>query len=62
MSKTYYFINDNVNPDAIYGNGNPVCIDRAETDRLSGEWECDLMEQMHEASEEEIDQYGKYDS
>jgi len=60
--KRYYFINAGENPDKIYGSGNPVCIDQAEFDRLCKEWNVDLHEQMHEATEEEIAQYGVYDS
>lgn len=58
--KTYY-ICDSENFDNIFGNQYPVCITRTELMRLSTEWECDLMEQFHEASESEIEEYGVYD-
>ena len=48
-SKTYYFIDYGINPDSIYGDGYPVCLDEAEVQRLSREWGVDLFEQMHEA-------------
>ena len=60
--KKYYFINAGENPDRIYGDGYPVCIDQAEFDRLSREWDLDLHEIMHEASPEEIAEYGVYDA
>lgn len=56
--KTYYFINDNVNPDTIYGSAYPYCMEQAEVDQLSREWGVDLYEQMHEATEAEIAEYG----
>lgn len=62
MKKTFWFMNDGINPDTIYGSGYPVCIDTEELERLSQEWGVDLREQMHEASEDEITEYGIYDS
>lgn len=62
--KMYYFANDEY-VDYIYGSGELVCIDFAEVKRLASEWEMtieELMEQMHEATAEEITQYGIYDS
>ena len=62
MTRTYYFINSDVNPDSIYGSEYPVCITETEIARLAAEWEKpDLMEQFHEASENEIAEYGVYD-
>ena len=58
--KTSY-ICDSENFDTIFGNQYPVCITKTEIMRLSAEWECDLMEQFHEASESEIAEYGVYD-
>ena len=62
--KTYY-IADPEHSDAIYGDQLPVCIDLAEVERLAREWDMtteDLLEQMHEASESEIEEYGVYDT
>lgn len=56
--KTYYFINDDINPDTIYGSAYPYCMERSEVDQLSREWDVDLYEQMHEATESEIAEYG----
>lgn len=58
--KTYY-ICDSENFDRIFGNQYPVCITKTEIMRLATEWEielCDLMEQFHEASKNEIEEYG----
>lgn len=58
--KTYYMINDNVDPDSIYGSDYPVCLDAAEVKRLGAEWGANLFDQMHEATTEEIEKYGVY--
>ena len=60
----YYFANDEY-VDYIYGSGELVCIDFAEVKRLASEWKMtieELMKQVHEATAEEITQYGIYDS
>ena len=62
--KTYYFPNAE-NADAFFGSQSPVCVDAWELDRLAAEWgmESDeLRAQVHEASEDEIAEYGVYDS
>lgn len=62
--KTYYIANPE-HSDAIYGDQLPVCIDLAEVERLAREWDMtteDLLEQMHEAGESEIEEYGVYDT
>lgn len=62
--KTYYIANPE-HSDAIYGDQLPVCIDLAEVERLAREWDMateDLLEQMHEASESEIEECGVYDT
>lgn len=59
--KTYYFPNDG-HADAIYGSQYPVCLDEAEVKRLSREWGEDLFEVMHEATPDEIAEYGVYNS
>ena len=49
--KPYYFPNSGY-VDVIFGGQSPVCMDRAEVDRLSredGGWE-NIWEQVHEAS------------
>lgn len=62
--KTYYFPNAE-HADAFFGNQSAVCVDAAELDRLAAEWgmESDeLRGQVHEATPDEIDTYGVYDS
>lgn len=64
MKKTYYIANQE-HADSIYGAENPVCIDLGEVGRLAGEWgmtTAELLEQMHEATAEEISEFGVYDS
>lgn len=60
--KTYY-IADNAE---FYGSESPVCIDMTEVKRLASEWGYEsadqLLEQMHEADENEISEFGTYDS
>lgn len=61
--KKYYFPDDEY-IDSIFGWQDPICLDRAETDRLShedGGWE-NIWDQVHEASADEIAEYGVYDS
>ena len=61
--KPYYFPNSGY-VDVIFGGQSPVCMDRAEVDRLSredGGWE-NIWEQVHEASAAEIEEFGVYDS
>lgn len=59
--KTYY-IADNAD---FYGSCDPVCIDLAEVERLANEWGYEsvekLLDQMHEADDGEISEYGVYD-
>lgn len=62
MKKIWYFA-DSEYMDNIYGSEYPVCIDYEEMKRLAGEWEMsidELMEQFHEATEDEIEMYGVY--
>lgn len=59
--KTYYFINDGINPECVYGQEEPVCIDAATVEWLNTEWGVNLFDNMHEASAEEIEEYGVYD-
>lgn len=62
--KTYY-IADSEHSDAIYGDQTPICIDLAEVERLAREWDItteELLEQMHEADEDEIAKFGAYNS
>ena len=61
--KPYYFPNSGY-VDVIFGGQSPVCMDRAEVDRLSredGGWE-NIWEQAHEASDDEISEYGVYNT
>lgn len=64
MTKTYFFP-DTEHYDAFFGASAPICIDRAELERLARGWEMDiedLMEQVHEATENEIAEYGTYNA
>ena len=62
-STRLYFVNDDVDPDTIYGNTNPVCIDDGEYSRLiNTEGWTDLPKLMHEANWYEIKTYGYCDS
>jgi len=61
--KTYYFADDE-HIDKIYGDQKPVCIDLAEVKWLANEWDIPpraLLNQMHEATADEIARYGVYD-
>ena len=62
--KKFYFANSE-NMDNIYGGESPVCVDYAEIVRLAQEWEMsidEMMEQFHEASDEEMNEYGTYEA
>jgi hypothetical protein len=59
--KVYYLPKDGIDPDTIYGSEQIVCISEKEIAWLSREWETDLMEQMREATKEEIKKFGVYD-
>ena len=48
--------------DTFFGNQSPVCIDEAERDRLASEWGMDVNEDFREATEDEIAEYGVYNS
>lgn len=64
MKKTYY-IADSEYSDAIYGDQLPTCLDMAEVERLAREWDMttdELLAQMHEATADDIDEFGAYDS
>ena len=57
--KLYFILND---MDG-YGSEYPICVDRKEAERLTREWnEEDFDEVWREASEDEISEYGRYDS
>lgn len=56
--KTYFFPNDDICED-FFGSSAPVCVDRKTVEWLSREWEDpDLMEHMHEATNDELEEYG----
>lgn len=60
--KTYYIANTE-HSDAIYGDQLPICIDLNEVERLACEWDMtteELLEQMHEATDSEIEEWGVY--
>lgn len=57
-----YYFPDSGQEDRIFG-GEPVCcLDLPEVIRLSQEWECNLLDDMHEATPDEIEEYGVYDT
>lgn len=60
--KQYWIVTKGQEADDIYGGQYPVCLDTEEVERLSKEWDRNLFDVMHEATDEEIEQYGKYDS
>lgn len=62
--KTYYFP-DTEHYDAFFGASIPICLDLTELERLAHGWEIDfdeLLDQVHEAGDDEITEYGVYDS
>ena len=64
MTKIYYTANTEY-ADNIYGSEMPVCIDLNEVERLACEWDmttAEMLEQFHEATAAEIEEYGVYDS
>lgn len=64
MQKDYFFP-DSEYMDVIFGAASPVCMDRAEVERLSHEdgpgWS-DIWHQVHQATAAEIEEYGVYNS
>jgi hypothetical protein len=58
--KTYYL--PTTDWDAFFGNQYPVCIDETERNRLAAEWNMDIEEDFREATDDEIAEYGVYDS
>ena len=64
MSKTYYFPNGEYN-DEFFGGSDAVCVDIEEVQRLACEWGMttdELMARLHEATEDEIAEYGVYNT
>lgn len=60
--KKYYFPDPDI-VDMFFGQQDPICVDEAEIVRLSIDWgDPDLFRHVHEASAEELDLFGKYDS
>lgn len=62
--KTYYFP-DSEHAVDFFGPEDPICIDRRELERLAYEWDLttdEIPEQVHEATDEEIELYGIYNS
>lgn len=68
-TKTYY-LPTSENWDTVFWSDEPICIDREEAERLLYEWhglpgdntDVAFDELWREATDEEIDEYGKYDS
>lgn len=62
MAKDYFFP-DPEYIDAIFGAETPTCLDRAEVDHLAKEdgpgWPR-IWDQVHKATQEELEQYGTY--
>ncbi len=64
IGKTYYFPNEDHAVD-FFGSQDPICVDYNELVRLAHEWDLaldELLDQVHEASESEIESYGTYDA
>ena len=60
--KKYYFPDPDI-VDMFFGQQDPICVDEAEIVRLSIDWgDPSLFRHVHEASAEELDLFGKYDS
>ena len=62
--KTYYFP-DNTHFDFFFGAESPVCVDAEELQRLADGWGLtldELRDQVHEATADEISEYGVYNS
>lgn len=67
--KTYYFP---INPDTAFGNSDPVCVDKKEAERLMREWygpysadprdDIEFNDIWREATDDEIAEYGTYDT
>lgn len=63
IGKTYYFPNAE-QAEAFFGSQDPICVDYRELARLATEWDLtieELMDQVHEATDNEIETYGTYD-
>lgn len=64
LDREYYFPNID-QEDAFFGGQTPICVDKAELERLATgcglELE-ELMKQVHEADPEEITEYGVYNA
>ena len=59
--KTYYFVTNEMDADGIYGNAYPYCMTEEEVKYLSAEWDVNLFEKMHEATADELAQFGTGD-
>lgn len=61
--KTYYFPDDE-HIDKFFGSYDYICVDKRELERLARDWGMsfdELRAQVHEASADEIAEYGVYD-
>lgn len=59
---TYYIAKPEYS-DRIYGSESPICIDLTEVNRLAREWDMtteELLNQMREASEDDMAEWGIY--
>lgn len=62
--KKYYFPNDETADGFYFGGETPICFDLAALKCLAEEWEMPLRmlrADVHEATPEEIREYGVYD-
>ena len=65
--KKFFWLNDEMDADRIFGSETPTCLDAGEIDRLGEEWhdadpDADIWDLFHEASADEIMEHGTYDS
>jgi len=54
--ETYYFADEELWDD-IYGEAPVQCLPESVVERLSEKWDCNLFDNMHEATDEELEQY-----
>lgn len=63
--KNYYYFPNTDQEEAFFGGKTPICVDKAELERLATGWGLEieeLIKQVHEADPEEITEYGVYNA
>ena len=65
--KKFFWLNDEMDADRIFGSETPTCLDEEEIGRLGEEWQANdgddsIWTLFHEASADEIMEHGTYDS